>query len=29
MEWRALMADGDVILPAGTRALICLRCSGR
>jgi hypothetical protein len=27
IEWRALMAAGDVILPAGTRALLCLRCS--
>lgn len=26
LDWRALMAGGDIILPAGTRALVCLRC---
>lgn len=25
-EWRALMSGGDLMLPAGTRSLICLRC---
>jgi hypothetical protein len=26
LDWRALMSGGDIILPAGTRALVCLRC---
>jgi len=26
LDWRALMSGGDIILPAGTRALMCLRC---
>ena len=25
-EWRALMSGGDLVLPAGTRSLICLHC---
>jgi thioredoxin-like negative regulator of GroEL/outer membrane protein assembly factor BamB len=25
-EWRALMGGGDLVVPAGTRSLICLRC---
>ncbi|GEP46350.1 hypothetical protein BGE01nite_56410 [Brevifollis gellanilyticus] len=26
LEWQALMAGGDIIVPAGTRKLLCLRC---
>ncbi len=26
VEWRALMAGGDFIVPVGTRTLMCLRC---
>lgn len=26
VEWEALMAGGDIIVPAGTRKLLCLRC---
>jgi hypothetical protein len=25
-EWRALMGGGDLVVPAGTRSLICLHC---
>jgi hypothetical protein len=28
VEWQALLAGGDVIVPAGTRKLLCLRCGG-
>ncbi|MES2598335.1 MAG: PQQ-binding-like beta-propeller repeat protein [Verrucomicrobiota bacterium] len=26
VDWQALMAGGDIIVPAGTRKLLCLRC---
>jgi len=26
VEWRALMARGDFIVPVGTRSLMCLKC---